>query len=457
MTEPIEALPPRDAEGGQLVCYGDCCSGVAGTIYERNLAVVNGVLARLYPAPQYILFAGDEIMGLTEDYAALRAQWRYWREQEMAWLDTAVSPLYHVPSNHTTYDAASEDVWREAHPEVPPNGPPDQMGLSYALRRGNLLLVGVNTAYSALGGSGHVEHAWLEQTLTEHADAPFKLVMGHHPVHAVNGYDEYPRWRIVPEEGAPFWATLRRHGVLAYICSHVIAFDVQAHDGVLQITTGGAGTLYGPGGYMPGSPEYLHLVQLAYDRTGLRYQVLDAEGVRREQLEWPPPEPDNATWRSLAAPLDGAWDTTARRLVHWHAVAQSVEPVGQDQTLVCGWHDDDGPPTIWIGITGSPPCVTARLQLRAGFGVQTWVGPMLVPGAPLDLSLAIHTDMGPGGILACGGRHGPWTSFTGAAALGAEEVRWPALWLMGHGRSGPADTPFRAPGLYVEWQWKDLL
>ena len=70
------------------------------------------------------------------------------------------------------------------------------------------------------------------------------------------------------------------NGALAYLCSHILAFDVQVHDGVLQILSAGAGTAQ----RMPEGVEYLHAVQLALDAEGLRYQVLDQAGAVREEL-----------------------------------------------------------------------------------------------------------------------------------------------------------------------------
>src|SRR3546814_19389098 len=50
--------------------------GVAGAPHERSFAAVNAVVARLDPPPEFILFPGDEVIDLTRDEAALRAQWR---------------------------------------------------------------------------------------------------------------------------------------------------------------------------------------------------------------------------------------------------------------------------------------------------------------------------------------------------------------------------------------------
>jgi len=276
----IAAFTPQPG-GHQFVFYGDCCSGIPGAPFEQNFSLVNRALRRLCPSPDFIVFLGDHIMGAYAEDPPLAEQWRYWLNNEMNWLDAARTPLYHCTSNHDTLDALSERVWREMLPDIPQNGPPGQEGLSYWVRRGDLLLVMANTSWSGLGGPGHVECAWLDATLAAHADARYKIVTGHHPIFPVNGYGEGPQWCIVEEEARAFWSILARHRILAYLCSHIIAFDVQEHDDVLQICSGGAGTNYGPGGFM-GEGEYHHFVQASLDPGGLRLQAIDADGVARE-------------------------------------------------------------------------------------------------------------------------------------------------------------------------------
>ena len=213
----------------------------------------------------------------------LRRQWRYFFERELSWLDREVVPLYHSTGNHTVYDRMSESVFRETMAHLPQNGPPDQRGLSYFVRRGDLLIIFVNTLWSGTGGEGTVETDWLEATLERHADARHRLVFGHHPVWTVNGYaGDYQR-NLERDNGQRFWDVLVRHGALAYVCSHILAFDAQVHRGVLQICSAGAGTAH----RMPPDDEYLHIVQAALDDKGLRYQVLDRAGQVREWLAWP--------------------------------------------------------------------------------------------------------------------------------------------------------------------------
>ena len=122
----ITSLLPR-GPGHRFVFYGDACSGIPDAPHERNFAAINSVLQRLTPPPEFLLFLGDEIAGLTPDPDELRAQWRHWLEQEMAWLGGRAIPLWQATSNHTTYDTMSEAVFRDVL-NLPRNGPPDRRG-----------------------------------------------------------------------------------------------------------------------------------------------------------------------------------------------------------------------------------------------------------------------------------------------------------------------------------------
>ena len=269
--EPIPALVPRDETGFQFVCYADSCSGVPGARHESTFAAVNEVVARLRPQPEFICFPGDEIRGLIADAETLRQQWDHWFGREMAWLNRQSIPIYHTTGNHTTYDSASEAVFREKLSHIPRNGPSGQEGLAYFIRRDDLLMMFVNTMFSELGGEGRVEIEWLDRTLADHSDTSYKLVFGHHPVHPVNGFSGAFQREISAENSREFWRKLVEHKVFAYICSHILAFDVQVREGVLQILTAGAGTAH----RMPEGIEYLHCVQAAMDASGcvIRYSI----------------------------------------------------------------------------------------------------------------------------------------------------------------------------------------
>ncbi len=438
---PLAALQPR-GPGHQFVVYGDSCSGIAGALHEKTFGSVNDVVRRLEPPPQFIAFLGDEIAGLSADAGELRAQWRHWLECEMGWLDRRAIPLWHATSNHTTYDEMSEAVFREMLGHLPRNGPPGQEGLSYWVRRGDLLLVFVHTMWTGLGGEGHVETAWLREVLHRHADARHKLVLGHHPVHPINGFSGAYQREIGPEHAGPFWEALVEGGVLAYLCSHILAFDVQVHRGVLQICTAGAGTAH----RMPEGIEYLHCVQAALDSEGLRYQVLDTEGRVRESLSWPPRLPAADRWQPLPAGESSALCTGAPdsdRIVGLRFTGRSA-PAGDGsaQTLLAAF-DSGGQPPLWIGLRGPEQRLTVIVGPEARRSPHYWTGPAVAAHATFDLRLLLHAGMGPGGILCCGGDDRRWSSLVAASAWGMERLAWPRHWSVGHAMRGPADQAFR--------------
>ena len=395
----------------------------------------------------------------------------------MAWLDPSVTPVYHVTSNHNTYDGESEHVWREVFPNLPKNGPKGQEGLSYWVRRGNVLIVACNTDFSGLGGGGHVECEWLDEVLAANADVGIKLVAGHHPVHAVNGYDTPACWIVEPSEGRAFWDVCTKHKVNAYLCSHVIAFDVQVHHGVLQITSGGAGTKAGPGDFMPGNTEYHHVVQAAADARGLRYQVLGTEGDVKEWLSWPFAAPQPAAWQALPvgvtefAPKPKALARDARdaAILLWRfAGTCSRQGRSAEQTLLGAWDASSGQRPIWIGMEGAPPRIIVALTSNSTGASQRWWGPTLVPDEPLDFQIAIHTGMGPGGIMFRHTEGGSWSSllptdsapYRGDGATlaacapfgwGAEQIAWPTHCASGRGSGEVDDRPFLGKGLRVTW------
>ena len=437
--QPIHALLPR-GQGHQFVLYGDACSGVAGALHERTFAGVNSALRRLAPSPEFILFLGDEIAGYTADADTLRQQWRHWLDHEMAWLDRRATPLWHTTSNHATYDAMSEAVFREVHDHLPRNGPPGQEGLSYWVRRGDLLLVFVHTLWTGLGGEGHVETDWLHAVLHQHADAHHKLVAGHHPIHPVNGFAGAYQRDVGPEHATEFWDVLVEGGVLAYLCGHILAFDVQAHRGVLQICTAGAGTAH----RMPEGVEYLHAVQAALDGQGLRYQVFDAEGRVRERLSWPLPVPPVEQWQALGEAGVGKDEIVAFRFTG-DAAAAGTSTI---QTLLSAFQPGVRAP-LWIGLTGPAQRLTVILEPEPGRSPHYWLGPALDAGAPFDIQLLVHPGMGPGGLLYRLAADAPWSSLSAASAWGAERLEWPSRWSVGHGQEGPGDRAFLGRNLAV--------
>ncbi len=443
-TPAIPALTPR-GRGHQFVLYGDACSGVAGALHERTFASINSVIQRLAPAADFIVFTGDEIVGLTADPEELRAQWRYWLEHEMRWLNRLVTPIWHATSNHATYDAMSEAMFSEVL-NMPRNGPPGQEGLSYWVRRDDLLMVFVHTLWSGLGGEGHVETAWLRQTLRQHSDARHKLVIGHHPVYPINGFSGPYQREVGPEHASTFWAILVEAGVLAYVCGHILAFDVQVHQGVLQICTAGAGTAH----RMPEDVEYLHCVQAVLDTDGLRYQVIDASGVVRERLHWPIQSP-SVGWHTLPAGVSPALLTgglSLERFVMLRFTGRAAENAESAQTIFSAFSPGKLG-SLWVGVRGPAQTLTVIIGRKPGRSPHYWVGPRLAPGQQFSLDLLFCPDMGPGGVLYRSGESVSWSSLAAASATGPEQLEWPECWSVGRAQGGPLDRRFHGIDLEV--------
>ena len=438
-------------EGGhQFVIYGDSCSGVPNALHESTFGQVNQVLKRLDTPPQFICYPGDEIMGLTTDPDELRQQWEYWFEHEMAWLDRESIPMYHTTGNHTTYDLMSENMFREVMSHLPKNGPVEQGVLSYYVRRDDLLMVFVHTLWSGLGGEGNVETEWLDQTLRDHSDAKHKLVFGHHPVFTVNGYfGDYQR-NIARENGRRFWKVLVRHDVLAYVCSHILAFDVQVHEGVLQICTAGSGTAH----RMPDGIEYLHALQVALDNEGLRYQVLDTDGQVREWLTWNWEIPASETWQPFNTsspkflPSDCLQQVVTPRLIIWEISGQlNKDDDFRRQTLLSALNEASALPNFWLGIAGSDHHLMLSVSPQPNRSPHSWHGPSLPTDKPFRIQFAIHSGMGPGGFLWRWDDTSNWTTLTGTSSWGGERITWSQHWAIGEND----DQPFRGQDLTIRW------
>jgi len=427
-----QVIPALTAQpsGYQFVLIGDPHTVTQGSQFQA----VNAVIDRLQPPPEFVCLAGDHVWGCTEDEKALRDQWQQWFGQNKSLLTRRI---FHCTANHTVIGPRSAALYGEQFPDIPNNGPTDGKKLNYYVREGDLLLVVVNTAWNPActetgdHGGEEVAAAWVDSVLIEHANAGHKLVMGHHPVFPVNGFGD--GWLVEAKSGRNLWNLLVKHGVRAYLCAHVIAFDVQVHEGVLQITSGGGGY---PDFFGKQDTEYNHCVQLAMEPNRLRYQTLDTCGNVREWLDWPLLTPASETWPTVT-PDHGLPTPTA------------IAVKNARQTCVVllrlrGTHRDKGPQPIlhgtddisWIGIENGRLCARLKPIISRNDKVEpdtmAWVGPTINEG-PFDLQLAIHGGMGPGGFLFRRVDGHAWSSLDTKAWHGPSDGVWPKAWSLGKG------------------------
>ena len=116
---------------------------------------VNEVVARLRPAPEFVVFPGDEVIGLTPDEAALRGAVAALARRR----DGVARPGGHAALQR---HRQPHDLRRHERAVVPGGrwricramARRARRGLSYAVRRGGLLMVVVHTLPAERGGRG---------------------------------------------------------------------------------------------------------------------------------------------------------------------------------------------------------------------------------------------------------------------------------------------------------------
>jgi hypothetical protein len=261
-----------------LTLLGDSCSGVPGQKFEANLARIASRILEREDRPDALLYLGDHIQGYTDDAAALHAQWDHFLGREFRALDDRHDRVLHLAGNHDANSPISAAVC-EARMPIPSTAR-RRKGLNYVADIESAEIVAISTCDLSNRGFAAVDLPWLEETL-QALSAPIRLVAGHYPFHPVNGYDETPKWVFPEDQRTRVWQLFREAGVQAYLCSHIIAFDFQVHDDIVQLCSGGAGTEYGPGGVM-GEGEYRHYVSCKVSPERFAFEAIDENGETRE-------------------------------------------------------------------------------------------------------------------------------------------------------------------------------
>jgi hypothetical protein len=116
------------------------------------------------------------------------------------------------------------------------------------------------------------------------------------------------------------------------------------------------------------------------------------------------------------------------------------------QTLLSAFQPGAQAP-LWIGMRGPEQRLTVIIGPEPRRSPHYWLGPAIIPGAPFDIRLLIHTGMGPGGVMYRLDGNESWSSLAAASAWAAERLNWPERWSIGHAQGGPDDRPFQGSGL----------
>ena len=434
----------------RFLFFADATVTYPGELCYNAFSQLTTTIGNLELSPDFILSTGDDIYGNTENLDELRSQWEHVLRLTRRHLGEQL-PFYTSPSNHNIQGPAHVQAWKERFGYLPQNGAPGQTGLSYSLRRGNLLLVATHQSDPQHGGHANVEVEWLEKTLGENSDADYKVVFGHYPAIAVNGLRVAPLSRLVQPDRDRFWAVLVKHNVDLYLCGHIQSFDGRVADGIMQVCSAGACN-----GSRPPDSEYQHLALVTLNKGKIYVESVDSNGKIREWFSWP--FADVLTWKPFdpkalnesldqLRPPSSIYGMTDRRLLAFRIHGRQLEDQpGSPKTLVSGhkvWQQTE---TIWIGLEGFPSRLTVRLQPRHYFWQQVWTGPEVRPKDPFHFEVMLDSGLGPGGILwrsVADPAKVKWTSFESACSSGIDQLRWPEVWQTGVGMLADDDRLFK--------------
>ncbi len=130
--------------------------------------------------------------------------------------------------------------------KMPENGPENMLGTAFWWRHKNVLFISTDVFEEGTSDQGLIKAgvtgeqlAWLDKVLVEHADARFKIVLGHTPI--LGPVRKWSSSGLMIEEGrdSEFWKTMKKHQVDLYLCGEVHAITCTERDDILQIAHGG--------------------------------------------------------------------------------------------------------------------------------------------------------------------------------------------------------------------------
>ncbi|UWU19469.1 hypothetical protein N2599_37140 (plasmid) [Rhizobium sullae] len=385
-----------------ILFFGDSCIGTdpdhAATlaeIVELALGLVD------YHNISAAIFLGDQIMGYC-GREELRSQWAVFHSGPMRRLSEKVRTL-HIASNHVWYDEHSALEYEEQ------NGYPEWLEAIAGIQ-----FVAINTARIDRRGDAGIDCRSLESALSRLDPGKPIVVVGHHPIWPINGYDRAPQWIVPADEGQKAWRIMQENNVRLYACSHIIAFDVQLKGGLAQVCTGGAGTKYGAQAAMPGQVEGPHLVLAS--GLGSDRMCIERIGVAPTERE---------VWR-LTREADGWRYSDFRRVdLSVDMLPPDARGYGFDISRVYG---DEGSIEIFAHDEGPAICaidysdnrIVLNLTPSPGEDSRQWTAKPA--GNWSSAQIEVVAGAGPGGVLLRIDSE-PQSSMKTVAARGLEQVR----------------------------------
>ncbi len=166
--------------------------------------------------PAFCLFPGDLGYGVR-----LERQWAHWKDVTSHF----TGKMYVTPGNRDAGLMGLLDLWREAFPDMPQNGPTGEKGITYYFDHGNSRFISVCTDWEDRS-VGVRDKAWLNNILDASTGFEHVFVYSHHPGLAGE------------------FQMLVDHGVNAFFCGHLHRYEARPPsepDGTWEFVVGTAG------------------------------------------------------------------------------------------------------------------------------------------------------------------------------------------------------------------------
>lgn len=216
--------------------------GINQEIVEKMAAEINS------KSPAFVLCAGDQIHGIDRHgQAPLPVQYDHWK----AAMFPILSISYPVRGNHETYGDVNtpgpdyakhwKDNIANVLTQIPKNGPPNEVGMSYSFPKNNVFIIGLEQSYAT--SWYQVNQPWLNDQLKANT-LPFTFAYGHYPAFSVisdGNLADHPTQRDA------FWKSLGDSSVNIYFAGHThlynrakISIDGGPEIQQLVVGTGGA-------------------------------------------------------------------------------------------------------------------------------------------------------------------------------------------------------------------------
>jgi hypothetical protein len=202
--------------------------------------------------PDFTLNAGDIMDARWWDDATQvkRKTEQYWGGFLKRFNDRGMT-LYLAPGDHEYGDDGGLKIGHIARAfgeqftrmmGMPKNGPANHMGRAFSVRKGNLLVVTLDTFEDQGARFGYTvgeeQLAWLEKTFKANADAEFIIVQGHLPIVGPVRSKNSSASMLDGGANSDLWKLMVKHGVHVYLCGEHHRITVKQQDGIWQIVHG---------------------------------------------------------------------------------------------------------------------------------------------------------------------------------------------------------------------------